>query len=157
MSWTARVFLIVLIIVVAYVALKSLTKPKSMGVFGHYRAANISKQLNIPTKLVGKEACKTCHEQEYNDLCSKEPSSAHRDLQCEACHGLGVAHPKEGVVLSHGCKIPDVTKQCMYCHEMLPSKPKSMPQITLKGPEAHFPGMACTTCHTNTHKPAFYK
>jgi hypothetical protein len=157
MSFPARVLVVVVILFVVYLVAMQTTTPKSMHIFGHYRAANISKQLNIPAKLIGKETCKTCHEQEYNDLYSTEPSSAHRDLQCEACHGLGVAHPKKGVVLSHGCKIPDVTKQCMYCHEMLPSKPKDMPQITLKGEEAHFPGMACTTCHTNTHKPAYYK
>jgi hypothetical protein len=158
MSFTGRLLLIALICVVAYIVAKYATEPPSFNVYGHYRAANLSKQLSKETKFIGKETCQTCHEQEYNDLCSTEPSSAHRDLQCGACHGLGVARPKEGVILSHGCKIPpDVTKQCMYCHEMLPSKPKDMPQITLKGENAHFPGMTCTICHTNTHKPAYYK
>jgi len=145
--------LLAVVVVGALVGRAFFTDP-SFYRFGHYRADAVPELAAAEPKIRGSEHCQSCHAETH--LTWSE--STHRVVQCEACHGAAREHPDGGVhrTVGYELQIPeDPVRLCSQCHEAMPARPASHPQIVLG--EHPFPSEvvpACTQCH-DAHSPGF--
>jgi len=134
------VVLIVGLIVVAYIAAPFLTVD-SFYRFGHYRANSVPEiAAKVPVHQTAKY-CKTCHTERH----AVWSAGSHKSVTCEICHGAALGHPQNG-------KLPipkDTAKLCTLCHEKMPGRPLTQPQIEVA---SHSGGQQCIVCH-NPHSP----
>jgi cytochrome c553 len=73
----------------------------------------------------------------------------HRNTKCEVCHGAAREHPVDGPLP----KPVDAIKLCTVCHEAMPGRPATQPQIVIaEHPIQHDGALQCLTCH-NPHSP----
>lgn len=117
--------------------------------FGDYRADAVPEIAAPEPHIQGSAYCQSCHPERQADW----PNGAHHTVQCEVCHGVDAGHPDDGKSL----KPQDVIRLCTTCHEAMPARPASQPQITLGQhpfPDEETP--ECTTCH-DPHSPAEFK
>jgi cytochrome c553 len=86
--------------------------------------------------------CLSCHAPRV----AQWSANSHKSVTCEVCHGAAQGHPANG-------KLPvpkDTVKLCTLCHEAMPGRPHTQPQIVLA---RHDPGgQQCASCH-NPHAP----
>jgi cytochrome c553 len=136
--------LIVLLIgfgALAYAA-KQLFTADSFYEYGHYRAASVPAIAAQEPAFQTAAYCQSCH----GDRHAQWSAGNHKTVTCEVCHGAGKGHPENG-------KLPipaDTRKLCSLCHEAMPGRPLTQPQIDLA---QHGGGQAqCATCH-NPHAP----
>ena len=127
-----------------YAGIVFLTDP-SFYRFGHYRADIVPELAAGALKFRGPAYCQACH----TDRHAEWSSGAHLTVKCEACHGAAGEHPVTG-------KLPipnDPVKLCTGCHEAMPARPASHPQIVVSDhPYPHETPIVCITCH-NPHSP----
>jgi cytochrome c553 len=136
--------LIVVLVVVAAIA-KSYLTVDSFYRFGHYRADSVPEiAAQIPVYQTARY-CLDCH----TPRVAQWSASSHKSVTCEVCHGAAKGHPQNG-------KLPipkDAVKLCTLCHEAMPGRPATQPQIQVA---QHNPytssGQQCTACH-NPHSP----
>lgn len=114
--------------------------------FGHFRADVVPELAAGTPQFQGSESCQACHDQISSDW----NEGIHVVVQCEACHGKAVGHPDDKKLT-----VPsDTVRLCSLCHEAMPARPKSQPQIVInEHPYKHEQPLACTTCH-NAHTPS---
>jgi len=128
-------------IVVTYLVARMVLTPDSFGQHGWYRGQALEEATLRDPLYVGKQGCGECHKEVLELLSLHE----HRTLSCESCHGIGREHAldpdHQGVV-----KLSDTG--CMRCHQVNPSRPAWLKQITLQD---HFEG-SCMECHL-PHSP----
>lgn len=127
-------------IVVAVVAVQFLTV-KSFYRFGHYRADSVQQIAAQEPGLQTAKYCQGCHTERH----AQWSASNHKSVTCEICHGPAKGHPQNG-------KLPipkDTAKLCTLCHEAMPGRPHTQPQIQVA---QHSAGQQCTVCH-NPHSP----
>ena len=129
---------------VALVAIPLLTVD-SFYRFGHYRANNVPEQTALEVVYQTARYCMACH----TPRVAQWSANSHKTVTCETCHGAAQGHPANG-------KLPipkDTVKLCTLCHEAMPGRPSTQPQIVLA---QHNPlatsGQQCTACH-NPHAP----
>lgn len=138
--------LLLIFLVFAYAAIYYLTDP-SFYRFGHYRADVVPELAAGEPLFRGPDYCLACHEARHSEW----SSGAHRKVKCEICHGPAGEHPATG-------KLPvpaDSTRLCTGCHEAMPARPATQPQIVVEEhPFPHQDPVICTTCH-NPHAPGF--
>jgi len=139
-SQILRLILLTLAIVVTYLTARTLLTPSSFKQYGWYRGAALAEIASRPPVFAGKQACDECH----SDILQKLGKFEHKNLSCEACHGVSSGHAEN----------PNITpakltgSHCIRCHESNPSRPKSIKQIVVKD---HY-GEKCTECHL-PHQP----
>lgn len=134
------VSLILGLIVVAVIAIPFLTDD-SFYRFGHYRADSVPEIAAKEPVLQTARYCQACHTARH----AQWSASNHKSVTCEICHGAAQGHPQNG-------KLPipkDTVKLCTLCHEAMPGRPSTQPQIEVA---AHSPGQQCSVCH-NPHSP----
>jgi hypothetical protein len=136
-----RLILLTLGIVGTYLIARYFLTPVSFGQFGWYRADALTELAALEPVYAGKKACGECHSEILEMLGKGE----HKTLSCEACHGVAQEHARN----------PDIApakltgSHCLRCHEVNPSRPEWMKQITVKD---HYTGERCVDCHV-PHQP----
>ncbi len=132
--------LIVGFLVVAMIAKPFLTV-ESFYRFGHYRADSVPEIAAQEPVLQTANYCQGCHTARH----AQWSAGSHKTVTCEICHGTAEGHPQNG-------KLPipkDAAKLCTLCHEAMPGRPRTQPQIQVA---QHSGGQQCTVCH-NPHSP----
>lgn len=132
--------LLVAALVLALVA-KWLFTPESFYRFGHYRANSVTEIASLEPVYQGAAYCATCHSERH----AQWSANNHKSVACETCHGPAKGHPGNG-------KLPipaDTVALCTLCHEAMPGRPQTQPQVVVA---QHAAGQQCKTCH-NSHAP----
>ncbi len=109
--------------------------------FGHYRADSVPEIAAKEPVFQTARYCQACHTARH----AQWSASNHKSVTCEICHGAAQGHPQNG-------KLPipkDTAKLCTLCHEAMPGRPSTQPQIEVA---THSPGQQCSVCH-NPHSP----
>ena len=135
--------LIILIVAFGIVALiaKSYFTVESFYKYGHYRADSVPEIAAQEPVFQTPRYCQTCHSERY----ALWSANSHKTVICEVCHGAAQGHPQNG-------KLPiptDTIKLCTLCHEAMPERPRTQPQIEVA---QHSAGQQCIVCH-NPHAP----
>jgi len=115
--------------------------PDSFYRFGHFRANSVVEIAAKEPVFQGSEYCSTCH----TDRHAQWSASNHKSVNCETCHGAAKDHPANG-------KLPipaDTVALCALCHEAMPGRPQTQPQVVVA---SHAGDKACNACH-NAHAP----
>lgn len=137
-------FILGFFLLIALIAKAYLTDP-SFYKYGHYRADAIPELAAGEPVYKGSAFCLGCHEQRTADW----QAGTHAVVQCEVCHGPYLGCPENSKAM-----IPsDTIRLCSTCHEAMPARPASQPQIVFA--EHPFPDEEkpqCKTCH-NPHAP----
>jgi cytochrome c553 len=127
--------------VLAYAA-KQFFTADSFYQYGHYRAASVPEIAAQEPAFQTAAYCQSCH----GDRHAQWSAGNHKTVTCEVCHGTGKGHPENG-------KLPipaDTRRLCSLCHEAMPGRPLTQPQIDLA---QHGGGQGqCAACH-NPHAP----
>jgi len=132
--------LIVAFLVVAAIA-KPLLTVDSYYRFGNYRANSVPEIAAQEPVYQTPGYCQSCHSARH----AQWSASNHKSVTCEVCHGAAEGHPQNG-------KLPipkDAVKLCTLCHEAMPGRPRTQPQIQVA---QHSGGQQCNVCH-NPHSP----
>jgi cytochrome c553 len=125
---------------VAYAA-KTFFTPESFYKYGHYRADSVREIASQEPVFQTPGYCRDCHSERH----AQWSANNHKTVTCETCHGAAKGHPQNG-------KLPipsDTVKLCSLCHESMPGRPETQPQIDLA---KHSSGQQCIVCH-NPHAP----
>lgn len=126
--------------VLGYTAQKLFT-PESYYRFGSYRADSVIEIAAQEPAYQTPDYCRSCHAERH----AQWSANNHKSVTCETCHGAAQGHPQQ-VRMSIP---PDTVRLCTLCHEAMPGRPPTQPQIH---PEQHMAGQPCITCH-NPHAP----
>jgi len=144
-----RIVLVVAVMLAVVLLARGFLVPKSYGMYGPYRHANVAEQMNARTPLyAGAAACAECHADEG----ARRAAGAHKNVNCEVCHAPLGAHVKaDGSVVA-----PPIDRSftlCARCHRKLAGRPAKFPQVDLEqhvnGPVE---GKVCLQCH-DPHSP----
>jgi cytochrome c553 len=128
----------------AYAAKVYLTDP-SYYRYGYFRADAVPELAAGTPIFKGSANCRECHEERNADW----SVDVHKTVQCEVCHGTREECPD-----NERTRIPaDTIKLCSTCHEAMPARPASQPQIVVaEHPVADGEIMQCIECH-DPHTP----
>jgi hypothetical protein len=147
-----RIFLLLGATVVSALIARIFLVPESFGVFGHYRAANLSEQAAREVRHGGNEACGKCHE----DKAAEHDKGAHLRVPCEDCHDALATHVRDGKKVAEMKRTKSVTKLCARCHRDLAARREDFPRINIeahvKDQGASLSDTVCFDCH-NPHDP----
>ncbi len=141
---------VAIVLITALLVVRHFMVPSDFGVngknftYGYHRLGNIQDWKDFKVKYKGKEYCKECHEENYNDIMS----SPHKIIQCENCHGPAIDHPENPESLT----INTERALCLRCHASLPYQNTNRGRLKGIDPVEHNSGTACVECH-NPHKP----
>lgn len=144
-----RIVLVVAVMLTVVLLARGFLVPKSYGMYGPYRYANVAEQRNARTPLyAGAAACAECHA----DEAAKRAAGAHKSVNCEVCHAPLGAHVKaDGSVVA-----PAIDRSftlCARCHRKLAGRPAKFPQVDLdQHVNAPVEGKVCLQCH-DPHSP----
>lgn len=134
------ILLIVAVLFVSAIAAPLLTVD-SFYRFGHYRANSVTEIAEKEPVYQTTRYCHGCHTERR----AQWSAGSHKTVVCEVCHGPALGHPQNG-------KLPipaDTVKLCTLCHEAMPGRPATQPQIQVA---QHSGGQQCNVCH-NPHSP----
>jgi hypothetical protein len=146
-----RVFLLLMVAVVALVLGRDFLVPPTFGQFGHYRAANVEQQRSFPPRHGGDASCRPCHAAQYD----AHAAGPHQNVRCELCHAPVAVHAADGKKIAK-MPIRKTADLCVLCHERLEARPATHPQIQPKqhvveqGSEPS--AESCFDCH-DPHSP----
>jgi hypothetical protein len=146
-----RIFLLIIIGIAVFLVGRILLVPKTFGAFGHYRGADVAEQMSLPVKHQGPASCEPCHTDEFNLW----KSAAHHDIVCENCHAPVITHIKDDEKIAD-MEINRSTDFCLRCHQKLPARPVTFPQINapehLAERKMALQDTVCLMCH-GPHDP----
>lgn len=109
--------------------------------YGHYRAKSVGEIAAQKPVYQTPAYCRDCHAERH----AQWSANSHKTVSCETCHGPAQGHPEKGKLA-----IPaDTRKLCTLCHEKMPERPRTQPQVDLA---QHSGGAQCKSCH-NPHAP----
>lgn len=144
------IFLIISIVVII-VLVRPFVVPNDFGAhergytLGWHRKSDERFWKDVKIKYQGREYCKSCHEAQYTRI----TASAHKNINCENCHGPAIDHPSDPLKLT----INRGKEWCLRCHVRLAYPTSGRAKIRgFDDPDAHAQGMDCTACH-NPHSP----
>jgi hypothetical protein len=160
----ARLFMLVAIAAVAFLAVRAKAVPNDFGALGHFRASAITEAAAREPRHIGSDACSDCHA----EVSKAWAAGRHSTPQCENCHGPGMLHVKvvsEDSVDAYPDRIKNNPKalrvttgiqECEWCHLRTFERPSTLKSI--KNVERHIsenrgtftPRSKCTDCH-NPH------
>jgi len=109
--------------------------------YGPYRAASVPEIAAQEPVYQTPLYCQACHGERH----AQWSANSHKSVSCEVCHGAARGHPQNG-------KLPipsDTVKLCTLCHDAMPGRPRTQPQIEVA---QHSAGQQCIACH-NPHSP----
>jgi len=113
--------------------------------FGHYRADSVPEIAAQEPVYKTARYCQSCHGERH----AQWSANNHKSVTCEICHGAAEGHPAKG-------KLPipaDTIKLCTLCHEAMPGRPGTQPQIVVAEHNPYVSsGQQCKACH-NPHAP----
>ena len=144
-----RIVVLVAVILAVVLLARGFLVPKTYGLYGRFRGANVAEQMNLRTPLyAGAAACGDCH----SDQAAKRSAGAHKNVNCEVCHAALGAHVKaDGTVVA-----PPVDRSftlCARCHRKVVGRPARFPQVDLdQHVNAPVEGKVCLQCH-DPHSP----
>lgn len=138
-----RLIILVVILVAAFLAVRSFLIPSDFGQYGHYRASALEEIISQDIQFAGQEVCYDCHE----DVFEMKGDGSHQNVSCEVCHGPAFKHTE--TMETEELQVPNGRSYCPLCHEYLPSRPTGFPQIIS---ESHNPMKPCISCH-DPHDP----
>ncbi len=118
-----------------------LVTPESFYRFGHYRADSVVEIAAKEPVFQGAAYCEGCHAERHAEWSGNN----HKSVACETCHGPAKGHPDNG-------KLPvpaDTAALCTLCHEAMPGRPLTQPQVVVA---QHAADQQCKSCH-NSHAP----
>lgn len=136
-----RLMVLLAVFVVLAVLAKRFFTVDSFYEFGHYRAASVPEIASQEPVYQTPNYCQDCHAERY----AQWSASNHKSVICETCHGAALGHPENG-------KLPipkDSARLCSLCHEQMPGRPLTQPQVDIA---KHSAGQQCVVCH-NPHSP----
>jgi len=140
-----RVAAVFLLGVVAFVAVRAAVVPKSLGLYGPYRASALTELTAHPIVYAGHETCEACH----SDVQEIKAKGVHARVNCESCHGPQAKHAEDPGTVKP--VLPEISTLCVRCHSQNAAKPSGFPQVDAK---EHSQGLPCDTCH-QPHSPGF--
>ncbi len=145
------VFVIVIILAIAGLAVRAHLVPNTFGETGFYRGGDITDEQQRQPRYAGQAACEECHD----DVTAIHAKDVHASVQCETCHGPGTAHIED---LDNTMFPANRKEDCLVCHRQLDARPGSFPQVVWT---EHFKfvgvtdtNIACVRCHSG-HEPLF--
>ncbi|MDH4259459.1 MAG: c-type cytochrome [Gammaproteobacteria bacterium] len=109
--------------------------------YGPYRADSVPELASQEPVFQTPGYCQGCHAERH----AQWSANSHKSVSCEVCHGAALGHPLNG-------KLPiptDTAKLCSLCHEAMPGRPGTQPQVEVA---QHSSGQQCIVCH-NPHSP----
>ncbi|HEU0225110.1 MAG TPA: c-type cytochrome [Steroidobacteraceae bacterium] len=122
-------------------AAKTFFTPESFYDYGPYRAASVPELAAQEAVYQTPHYCRNCHAERL----AQWSANSHKSVSCEACHGAAQGHPQ-----NRQLPIPaDAVKLCSLCHEAMPGRPPTHPQVEVA---QHASGQQCIVCH-NPHAP----
>lgn len=136
-----RVVLLVFVIVVSYLAARTLLTPASFREHGFYRGDALRERAAAVPTFSGRIACG----KRYPKILATLENGGHKTLSCEACHGLMSA---QQLADPEGRPAKLAVGFCLRCHEANPTRPEAFKQIAVKD---HYEG-ECLECHL-PHQP----
>jgi len=141
-----RLVLILVVVLLLAVTSAHYLTDSSFYRFGHYRADAVPMLASDTPQFEGSASCRACH----RPVSVTWSEGIHVVVQCEVCHGTAAGHPDQKRL-----DVPtDTVQLCTLCHEAMPSRPDTQPQIVVnQHPYPHEQSIACTTCH-NPHSPS---
>ncbi len=144
-----RLIVLVVVFFATAVAAKIYFTDESFYRYGHYRADSVPELATGKPKYRGPAYCQDCHTERHVQW----TAGVHKVVKCEICHTPAGEHPTTPTT----AKLPipaDTVKLCTLCHEKMPSRPATQPQIVVKDhPYPHEDRQECITCH-NPHSPS---
>ena len=141
-----RLLLLLAVFLIAAVGARYYVLDPSYYQFGNYRGDAVIEATAGTPQYRGPAYCQACHADRHSEW----KAGAHSGVKCEACHGPAGEHPTAGALE----KPDDTIKLCTLCHEAMPGRPASQPQIVVtEHPFKHEGELQCMTCH-NPHSPA---
>ena len=139
-----RLFLVFLVFISLFLVARHFLVPESFGKYGHYRADALKDNQAHEIKYVDKSECANCHFAED----SLKSTGAHKNLNCQACHGPGNLHiedPTTNVLIK-----PTERAFCGKCHSK--NAARSEKNIKQQDISKHNVDNKCVECH-NPHNP----
>lgn len=136
-----RLLLLIAVAAVLGYAAKTLFTPESFYDYGPYRAESVPELAAQETVYQTPHYCQNCH----TERLAQWSANSHKSVSCEVCHGAAQGHPENG-------KLPipaDTARLCGLCHEAMPGRPHTQPQVEVT---EHSSGQQCIACH-NPHAP----
>ena len=137
----SRLLLLLAALIGAALAAKFFFTADSFYEYGHYRGKSVTEIAAQEPVYRTPRYCQDCHGERH----AQWSANNHKSVSCEVCHGAAQDHPAKG-------KLPipaDTRKLCTLCHEQMPGRPRTQPQIDLA---QHSGGQQCIVCH-NPHAP----
>jgi hypothetical protein len=148
-----RFCILLLVVVIGFLIIRSITVPESFGIYGSYtygyhRGDSDAEQAAKPVVFQGIEKCQECHEEQFEEW----NEGGHVTLACEACHGYWQAHnnnTKDKVLKDTS------VESCMLCHRKLNARPEKSSQIVsfTQHMEEQEQEIAADTVCTDCHSP----
>ncbi|HXX82796.1 MAG TPA: c-type cytochrome [Casimicrobiaceae bacterium] len=136
-----RLLLLLAAFLVVAIVVQQLLTDSSFYRFGHYRGDSVAEIASREPAFKTANYCKDCHAERH----AQWSANSHKSVACETCHGPAQGHPE-----NRKLPIPaDTVKLCTLCHEAMPGRPRTQPQIAVA---QHGGGQQCITCH-NPHSP----
>ncbi len=140
-----RLIIVLTVFLATALAAKVYFTDESFYRYGHYRGDAPAELAVGDPKFRGPAYCEKCHVDRHVQW----NTGVHKGVKCEVCHTPADKHPATG-------KLPipaDTVKLCTLCHEKMPGRPVSQPQIVVQDhPYPHEDRLECITCH-NPHSP----
>ncbi|MBF0274538.1 MAG: hypothetical protein HQK84_04830 [Nitrospinae bacterium] len=151
-SHVKRVFILLLIIIIAGVIVRSMLIPESFGKYGHYRGNALQEEAAREVTFSEQEKCSSSECHEMNFLIKDK--GKHKPVVCENCHGAFAFHPEEKRADPNKFTINRDRSLCLTCHRKEPARPKDFPMIVelehyVEGGEKP----PCISCH-DPHSPS---
>lgn len=150
-------FAVILVLAgIGFLLVRSFLVPDSFGIYGSYkygfhRGDSDKEQEALPALYRGVDKCTQCHTEQKNSILA----GGHKDVTCEACHGVWQAHNSQTKLV---VKKDVSVEACLLCHQKLEARPKDFPQIEtlekhMKDQEQEMDkGISCIDCHS-AHEP----
>lgn len=140
-----RPIFVILAVVAIILIVRPFFIPADFGVhdqgymYGWHRQSDVEDWKKVTVKYQGGKFCASCHTGQVKKLAS----AAHKDIECENCHGPAGSHPANPPKL-----IVDKSRElCLRCHAFLPYPTSQRAQIKGIDPDRHNPGLNCVLCH----------
>ena len=140
MTHLARLGTLLLLGLAGFLFVRFGTTQASVSLIGLVRGNNAVHWASLNPRLGNPNECASCHA----DVDLEWSRSAHSGQACESCHGAGDRH------IAYGAVMGPMKELCTTCHQKIPGRPASMPQVSLI---EHYPQQDCMNCH-DPHAPA---